>query len=75
VFLFLICANRFLAPQLDHRSLKQTAANVKDTGKKLDIVVDFLSDMQSQLSAIDGKLNKLLDDVNTLLEGLLTQSF
>ena len=42
------------------------AKNVKSVEKKLDIVIDFLSGMQGQLTAINSKLDALQDGVTAL---------
>ena len=47
----------------EQRNLNTMAKNVKSVEKKLDIVIDFLSDMQGQLTAINSKLDALQENV------------
>ena len=47
----------------EQRDLNTMAKNVKSVEKKLDIVIDFLSDMQGQLTAINSKLDALQENV------------
>ena len=47
----------------EQRDLNTLAKNVKSVEKKLDIVIDFLSDMQGQLTAINSKLDALQENV------------
>jgi len=44
--------------------------NVTDVSKKLDIVVEFLGDMNSTLHSMDNKLNSILQDVSAMKEDL-----
>ena len=50
----------------EQRDLNTMAKNVKSVEKKLDIVIDFLSGMQGQLTAINSKLDALQDGVTAL---------
>ena len=51
--------------------LNNMAKNLSDTGKKLDVVIDFLSDIQSHLTQIDEKLSSLQNQVSVMQEDLL----
>ena len=42
------------------------AKNVSDVGKKLDVVVDSLADLQSHLNQIGGKLDALQRQVSAM---------
>jgi malonyl CoA-acyl carrier protein transacylase len=50
----------------EQRELNAMAKNVSDIGKKLDIIVDFLSDLQSYLTTIDGKLDAMQNHMNSI---------
>lgn len=56
--------------RIEQRTLTTAANNVGEVSKKLDIVVDFLTDMKSQLTVIDGKLTALQEDVTAIREDL-----
>ena len=51
-------------------ALSTMAKNLGDTGKKLDVVIDFLSDLQSHLTQIDGKLDGLQNQVSVMHDDL-----
>lgn len=56
--------------RMEQRALNAACKNVKDVSKKLDLVFDFLTGMQSQLLAIDSKLSSLQSDVTAMREEL-----
>lgn len=54
--------------RMEQQDLSAMAKNVSNVSKKLDIVVDFLSDLQSGLTRIDGKLDALQAQISSLHE-------
>ena len=55
---------KLLLCRLKHKSLKQLLLNVNSVSKKLDVMVTFLSSMQSQLDGIETKLDAIQISVN-----------
>jgi hypothetical protein len=57
----------------NQRELKQIAANVSDMGTKLNIVIEYLSDIQDQLGRMDAKLISIqsgIDEMRTAMFAL-----
>ena len=54
----------------EQRALKVASANIKDVGKKLDLVIGFLDSMNGQLASIDGKLSAIADQVSAMHDDL-----
>jgi len=64
-------ADLLLRCRMEHANLRKMAKNVTDVCKKLDIVVDFLGNMNSTLTAMDSKLTLLLSSVSVMRTDLL----
>ena len=63
---------------LERKALNQALKNMGDVGKKLDIVIDFLSAMQDSLDRIEGKLDRLQSDMTEMrqqLKGLVGRPY
>jgi len=54
------------------KEIKQLANNVADAGAKLNIVIDYLSDMQDQLGRMDAKLSGIQSSIDELRKDMFT---
>ena len=61
---------KLLDCRLEQRALKQSAETCREVGEKHGVTVDFLEDMQSELKAMDGKLDNLQAEVTAVHEDL-----
>ena len=51
---------------IEQQALKQAALRVTDMSKKLNVIVNYLADIQSQLALLDKKLDRLQADVTDI---------
>jgi hypothetical protein len=54
------------------KEIKQLASNVSDVGAKLNIVIDYLCDMQDQLGRMDAKLSIIQSGIDDLRKDMFT---
>ena len=56
--------------RLEYNQLKIAVSNIKDIGSKLDVVIGFLSGIETHLFIIDGKLDNIQADISIIKDEL-----
>jgi hypothetical protein len=54
----------------EHATLRQMSRNIEDVSKKLDVVIEFMGNLNSTLLVLDEKLDAILDAVGAMREDL-----